>query len=334
MTPEIDFVVLWVDGSDENWRREKQKYTMEQVIGNGDERYRDFSFFKFWFRGVERFAPWVRKVHFVTWGHLPSWLNTEHPKLHIVKHEDYMPADILPLFNSSVIELYLHKIEGLSEHFVYFNDDIHLIAPVTPEFFFHDGKPRDMLAFQPVIANPKNPIMSHIFLNNTLVLSKYFTKRENVKQHPGDYFKIGYPLMYFGYNMLEMAFPQYTGFYTVHGPSPFLKKTYEEIWAKEEPLLKKVSANRFRSDTDVTQYLFREWQKLKGEFYAANIQKDFAYFELNQSREKLVNTITKQKKKVICINDSNITDDLELIQTQIENAFLQILPERSAFEKE
>jgi hypothetical protein len=74
--------------------------------------------------------------------------------------------------------------------------------------------------------------MSHLYLNNILVLAKYFDKRENVRRHPGDYFKPGYPPLYFFYNMLEMAFPLFTGLYTVHGPSPFLKETFEEVWEK------------------------------------------------------------------------------------------------------
>ena len=95
----------------------------------------------------------------------------------------------LPTYNSHTIELNLHRIPGLSENFVYFNDDVFLIRPVTPQHFFKNGKPCDMLALQPVVANPANPVMSHIFLNNTLVLSKYFNKRENIRHQWRNYFK-------------------------------------------------------------------------------------------------------------------------------------------------
>ncbi len=80
-----------------------------------------------------------------------------HPKLHIVKHEDYIPKEFLPAFNSHVIEMYLHRIKGLSERFVYFNDDMFMIRPLCQTDFFKDGKPCDMLAFQPVVANSSNP---------------------------------------------------------------------------------------------------------------------------------------------------------------------------------
>lgn len=329
---EIDFVITWVDGSDEAWNRQRREFRQNDMDDNCDERYRDWNLLKYWFRGVEQYAPWVRKIHFITWGHLPKWLNTENPKLHIVRHEDYIPEEYLPTFNSNVLELYLHKIEGLAEHFVYFNDDMFLTDRVLPQNFFCDGKPCDMLAFQPVVANPKNPVMSHLFLNNSLVLSKHFNKKECVRKYPGDYFKIGYPLLYFCYNLLELAFPLYTGFYTVHGPSPFCRSTYEELWEKEGELLKKVSGSRFRSEGDVTQYLFREWQKLSGNFEPKNIQKGFRYFEITHDNKKLADTIRKKRCRILCINDTWTGGELKGVKEQIQGAFEQILPQKSEFE--
>ncbi len=331
---EIDFVITWVDGSDEAWRKEKNCYSPKADDDDNEERYRDWELLKYWFRGVEQFAPWVRKIHFVTWGHVPEWLNIGHPKLHIVRHEDYIPKKYLPVFNSNVLELYLHRIEGLAEQFVYFNDDVFLLKKTSPEYFFKKGKPCDMLAFQPVVANEENPVMSHLYLNNSLVLCKYFNKRENVKKHPGNYFKIGYPLLYFFYNMLELAFPRYTGFYTVHGPAPYLKSTFKEIWQKEKELLEEVSTHRFRDKGDVTPYLFREWQKLSNHFVPENIVKEFSYFNLATENKKLLQTVEKQKKKVICINDQKIDAEFERIKKEMQAAFQTILPEVSSFECE
>lgn len=329
----IDFVISWVDGNDAAWKREKSRYLANDREDAAEERFRDWENLKYWFRGVEKFAPWVGTIHFITWGHLPEWLNTEHPKLHIVRHEDYIPKAYLPTFNSHTIEWNMHRIAGLSEQFVYFNDDIFLTGSVKPEDFFCDGKPCDMLAFQPVVANPKNPVMSHIYLNNALVLSKYFQKRENVRQQPGSYFKVGYPPLYFFYNILEMAFPLYTGFYTVHGPSPFLKSTYEELWEKEEELLCDTSSHRFRDEADVSQYAAREWQKLSGNFKAKNITKHFRYFNVKSDNPKLVHTIVKRKAKIICMNDTNEPIDFSHAKEQIIQAFEQVLPDKSGFER-
>ena len=223
--PEIDFVITWVDGNDPDWQKQKMEYSMQpdlsQKQDDRKERYRDWDLLRYWFRGVERFAPWVRRIHFVTWGHLPSWLNKEHPKLNIVNHKDFIPEKYLPTFNSHAIEWNMHRIPGLAENFVYFNDDMFLIKKVRPEQYFKNDLPVDMLALQPDVANTKDQVMPYIYLNNAMLLAKYFDKRENMKKQPGAYFHPGYPFMYFIYNMLELAFPLFTGFYTVHGPSPF-----------------------------------------------------------------------------------------------------------------
>ena len=99
----IDFVITWVDGNDPEWQREKKARLghmgIPASVDDRKERYRDWDNLQYWFRGVEKYAPWVRKIHFVTWGHLPKWLNTEHPKLNIVRHEDFIPEKFRPTFN-------------------------------------------------------------------------------------------------------------------------------------------------------------------------------------------------------------------------------------------
>ena len=73
---EMDFVMAWVDGNDPAWQKEKRKteHVPEATAeaDDRDERYRDWDNLQYWFRGVEQFAPWVRKIHFVTWGISPN----------------------------------------------------------------------------------------------------------------------------------------------------------------------------------------------------------------------------------------------------------------------
>ena len=150
---------------------------------------------------------------------------------------------------------------------------------------------------------------------------------------PGAYFKIGYPPLYFFYNFLELMFPLYTGFYTVHGPSPLLKSTYETLWEKEFELLHATSCHRFRHEADVSQYLAREWQKLSGNFKAKNITRHFRYFNVESDNPALVDTIAKQKAKIVCINDANTPIDFAHAKSQIIAAFEKILPKKSDYER-
>lgn len=328
----IDFVITWVDGADEDWRSRKSLYSGRSDEDDRPERYRDWDLLKYWFRGVEKHAPWVRKIHFVTCGHLPAWLDTSNPKLNIVKHEDYIPKEYLPTFNSHVIEFHMHKIKGLSDNFVYFNDDMFVVGDIRSDMFFKGNLPCDMLAFQPVVANPENPVMSHLYLNNTLLLSKHFDKRQNVKSQPGKYFKIGYPVKYFGYNLLEMVFPRFTGFYTAHGPFPLNKSTFELAWKEEYEALHNTSLHKFRSSDDVTPYVLREWKKLLGEFVPVNIEKDFKYFNVSNDNRGLTDCLKRHKTKIVCINDANTEIDFMKAKTEIGSAFEEIFPLKSSFE--
>ena len=94
---KIDFVLTWVDGSDPDWLAQRREYQPGRGTDAGESRYRDWDNLQYWFRGMEKFAPWVNKIYFVTWGHVPKWLNKAHEKIQIVKHEDFMAPAYLPV---------------------------------------------------------------------------------------------------------------------------------------------------------------------------------------------------------------------------------------------
>lgn len=333
---EIDFVVTWVDGTDPVWRQKKEYWQEKEnisAIDNSEERYRDWDLFKYWFRSVEMYAPWVNKVYLITDNQLPSWINIDCDKLVIVDHTDFLNSADLPVFNCNAIETKVGFIKGLSERFVYFNDDMVLNAPNAPEDYFVEGLPCDMLCLQPVIANPSNETMTHLFINNSLVLAKNFKKRENVKMQKGAYFHIGYPFKYFCYNILEQAFPQTTGYFSTHGPAPFLKSVFDEVWEREKDILNETCSHKFRNDKDVTNYLFREWQKLTGNFKPKNMLANLKYFEIGEDNSELLSCMQKGKTKCICLNDTYHGNNFELIRSDLSEAFEKKYPNKSSFEK-
>ena len=110
---KIDFVILWVDGNDEKWLKQKNGYLGIKGDSNVN-RFRDCQNLQYLFRGIEKHAPWVNKIFFITWGHLPKWLDVNNKKLEIVKHEEFIPKEYLPTFNSNVIEMNLFRIKNLS----------------------------------------------------------------------------------------------------------------------------------------------------------------------------------------------------------------------------
>jgi hypothetical protein len=143
----VDLVYTWVDGNDPVWREKRNKYMPERpTTGHvpnhiNDARWRENNELMYSLRSVEKYAPWVNRIYIVTDGQTPKWLNTNHPKIKIVDHSEILPADALPVFSSHAIESCIHKIPGLSEHFVYGNDDTFFGSPTTADDFFHaDGR--------------------------------------------------------------------------------------------------------------------------------------------------------------------------------------------------
>lgn len=143
----VDIVYTWVDGDDPEWLAKKVETQAARGIESGanrvvnDERFRNRDELKYSLRSVEEFAPWVRKIHIVTAGQRPDWLNVDHPKIELVDHEDiFLKPEWLPTFNSSGIETQLHHVPDLAEKFLYFNDDFFLGEPCTKsDFFFGNG---------------------------------------------------------------------------------------------------------------------------------------------------------------------------------------------------
>lgn len=327
MNELIDFVICWVDGNDEEWQKEKQMYTSEVKSDSRIIRYRDWDNLQYWFRGVERFAPWVNKVHFVTWGHLPSWLNTNHPKLNVVRHEDYIPKEYLPTFSARPIEVNLHRIRDLSEQFVFFNDDMFLIKPVKESDFFKNGYPRDIAVFD--IGIKDDEVHGSAVYNSLLLINKYFNKKEVLRKNFLKWYNPAYG-RHLIKTILLSPWKYFTGFYTPHLPNSFLKSTFYEVWEKETEYLELTSSHKFRNKLDLTQYIFKFWQLALGDFVPRrNIGK---VYSIGLDFERIKTDIDSQKFKMICINDSDLIEDFEEKKLEIVKSFDKILPEKSEFE--
>jgi len=329
----IDFVILWVDGGDPKWQEELKRYSL---IHNGDKsevRFRDWDNLRYIFRAFEAFTPWVRKIHFVTWGHIPQWLNTNHPKINIVNHKEYIEEKYLPLFNANPLEINLHNIPNLSEKFVFFNDDFFIMTPITKDRFFQNDLPCDSLIFNALSSSSG---VGHFILNNLEILNKHFNKKKFLKQHFGKWFNpiYGKDLLR---NVALLPWSRFTGFVDPHMPQPFLKSTFEEIWLKEKEVLEKTSASKFRNCNDVNQYLFRYWQLVQGEFIPISMQ-DTKYITMSMEKLRsgeITQNILSGKYSMVCLNDS---EDIQTSEDFLEakkilwDAFEKILPTKSAFE--
>ena len=328
---DIDFVITWVNMNDSQWKADFIDYSRRadnEKNSVSEARFRDYGFLKYWFRGVEKFAPWVRKIHFVTSGQKPDWLDTSNPKLHLVDHKDYIPSQFLPTYNSVVIERYMYKIPGLAEHFVYFNDDFYIINKVGEERFFRNGLPCDIAAF---LYNPSWSQWYRRIKNNLKIINGNFDKQEVMARDHDKWFDKSYGSHAF-WNYLMKPYNKFITLRTPHNAQPYLKTTFERVWAVAGKELTETSSNRFRASTDFTPELFRMWQICEGNFVPYNTYSDTKMFPLMIRSKQAIKAIYEQSYSLVCLNDNIHIRNYEQVMEQIKDAFEHILPEKSSFE--
>jgi hypothetical protein len=273
---------------DEAWRTqfiyEKNKLENHNISSINNCRFRDWGTLKYVLRSIDKFAPFINNVFLVVQmeSQVPKWLNRETVK--VVLHEEFMPEEVLPTYSSCAIEMYLHLIPGLSEKFIYFNDDMILWNKCRPEDFFIDDKcvnslrvfdPSKMVASD--IAKLGDKMYRYIDLNST-----------------------EFPYQVLGINLNTL----YT---TQHNPSAFIKSINNDLYEKAKNIIKSKSY-KFRCEDSLTQYMYI--------MYSVICNKCINILNLNQGVMRWNNnTAASINKNVfngikqICIND-RVIDEL------------------------
>lgn len=337
----IDFVVTWVDSRDPAWQAEKEYY--EQIMGihqnrgdNGEERYRDWDLFRYWFRAVEKYAPWVRHVYLVTCGHVPEWLNLEAPKLKVVKHTDFIPQEYLPTFNSNAIEINMHRIPGLSEHFVYFNDDVFLNRPTRPEDFFWNGEPNYSAIASP-LKNEGNIAFYHMCFSVWGAIKEHYEGQVTkiICDHPEKWFAEDYGGLY-EKNLIAARLGYLPGMYFTHLAISFRKTDFEKTWQMFPELMDDTSAHKFRTPQDATHQLISLHTIMEGEFHPVSIEHHgMQFWDPPKQLDAICEAVEQEKNLCICINDSPAVSpqDFLYLKQEIGKAMQRALPKKCSFEK-
>lgn len=295
----MDAVILYVDGDDPLWQKEYRETLGMPVQAN---RYRDWGTLKYLFRGIEKYLPWVEKVHLVVSGEsqIPGWLN--YDEVNVVCHRDIIPGAYLPTFNSCGIEVHIPYIQGLAEEFIYFNDDMFPINPCSPELFFKDGRPQELLRERSIQSPPQN-VYRYQCLKSMNVARAAAGKPEGE--------------MY--------LFP-------AHWPHPMLKSSCLEVLKSQSWRIAE-QMTPIRSNKNVNQYLFLDYMYLKGKTDIVHVP--FVYVTpKKQTPEEVHQTILENEKAVLCINDNGCRDeDYPEYKEAVLSAFQAKFPEKSRFEK-
>lgn len=334
----IDFVMIWVDDQDEEWKKTKESYASVDIMtsDNRSARYRDWGLLKYWFRAVEKNAPWVNKVFFITCGHKPEWLNINAPKLRFVSHKDYIPNEYLPTFSSHPIELNINRIEDLSNKIVYFNDDMFVLRPVEPSLFYDGNTPKHPAIIH-AIAPRNNGVTSHVFINCLQAINRHFEISEVLHNNYSKWFSIrknGFGAVI--ENLWGSQYKEFIGFRNEHLPVPILKSTMDTVWNEENSIMHETSLHKFRDIRDVSQYVFRYWQIVSGNFTPVKAKVLGREFVIEDKTDTICCAIRNQSYNLICLNDEGLLSSdntFEKAKIQIQQAFESVFPDKSSFEK-
>ena len=286
----MDVVITYVNGLDPVWQADYQRHTNVPIL---EKRFRDWGTLKYLFRGIAQNMPFVRKVHLVVSGEsqVPEWINRD--EVNVVLHKDIIPSEYLPTFNSNTIEMHLHRIEGLDEEFIYFNDDLFPMLPIEPTDFFRDG--RGVIAMsQHIFALD---MFKKICRNSDSLVRKALGMRKG----------------------LCFLRPQHTCV-------PMLRSENEWLYNKmKSDILSSLSQTR--SSRNVTQYIFTNSLYLKG--FIINERQSKKHFSVAVAGEaKIRDFISRPTRKLMCINDVKLTDERynamrEMIHVEMNKRFTQ-----------
>lgn len=323
---KIDFVILWLDDTDEKWIKERNKYCKSKS-DSSNVRFRDWNLLKYWFRSIEKNAPWVNNIFFITYGHIPKWLNTENKQIKIIKHADFIPKEYLPTFNSNAIELNLFRIDELSEKFVLFNDDVFLFNKTLESDFFIKDKVKDIYLENPIL--PTYDPYNYTQYNNIALINNKYNKNDYI--HNKKYYNLKYKKRSLA-SMIESKHKLFVGFLNQHITQPYFKSYFKKIWAENFNQCDETCNAKFRNKNNISHYAIRYMQLLDGKFVARNFNFGKS-FELSKDNSVLYNQFSKSNYKVICINDSDPNVDFEKVSSELKSLFESKFPDKSKFEK-
>ena len=235
---DIDAVITWVDGEDPRHVAKRTHHCGDgyHPVSTSATRFAHRGELSYCVLSILRFCPFIRFIHIVTDGQDPIFLKdilAAEPewgmKVKVVEHSTIYGehADLLPVFSSRSIETMLHRIPGLSDCFVYFNDDMFVGQPLQPEFFFRSGMPVLRGRFQK--ANR---------------LTAWLKRFKPGRRRPG-------------FKEAQKSAARIVGFDNAffvaeHLPYPMRRTTLRDYYKENDTALRSQAGHRFRSETQLS----------------------------------------------------------------------------------
>lgn len=290
----IDFVFPYVTSDDINWQQlYKNALTgSESDWAAGVERFRDNGMLKYVFRSIETHMPWINKVHMIVMSdsQVPRWINRN--TVDIITHDEFMPKELLPTFNSCTIDMFLSRLPRVSNNFIFSNDDLITFKDLPSTYFFHGSTP-----------------VYNINLRNYKTTAPGDITRQNV------------------YNLILNTNQSGRVVTTQHGTVSYRKDWIQECFEKYQKEIIN-SCSKFREPKNYNQYLYAFYQMF--EKTILNDSKDIISYTVKSSQVNKIFEDEFESHDFICINDDNsaIKDVWDEIIKKID----RLLPNKSKYE--
>jgi stealth protein CR2/Stealth-like protein len=305
----IDVVYTWVDASDPAWAQRRSAVTGESYHAESASaaRFLNRNELRYSLRSIHAYAPWVRNIHVVTDAQRPSWL-TDQPGVRVVDHREiFRDHAQLPTYNSHAIESQLHHIDGLSDHFLYLNDDMFFGRTVVPQsFFLASGLTKIFMSQSRV---PMGPVEE----GDTPVDAACKNNRRLLQDR-------------FGRTMSQTF---------QHTPYALRREILAEIEAAFPEEHARTAASRFRStqDLSITSSLHHYWALFSGQAVASSLRYSYTQLAVPDLGERLTRLLHRRDSDTFCLNDA-FSDESEIAgQLAVLGPFLDAyFPVRSPYE--
>ena len=308
----IDIVIPFYNDSDDKWRNIMYDYMKKEGSNDrqvtGEERYRNWENFKYWFRCVEENCKWVNKIFLIvaSESQIPKWLNRDNPKLRIVLHEEFVPKELLPTFNIMTIELFVSRIKDLSDNYIYTNDDYFFLNSIEETMFFVNDYPvyknggEDLIKFGAYWLEGSDGTFYKI-LNNGMDLQLEIGG-EKAKWYAFDHIPVSHKKDF---------------------ENQILDKYYDKF-------IEANSTSKFRNKNNLSNHVFVCLYKDLKPYYRFNYDK--CYYV---SVTKDTNFEDYSNCKMVCFNDTEQLkkEDFEEVKNRMIDFFEKRFPNKSTFER-
>ncbi|WP_238335822.1 stealth family protein [Serinicoccus kebangsaanensis] len=311
VTFPVDVVYTWVDGGDAAHAALRARFRGDQDVGiaANASRFASHDELRYSLRSLHMYAPFVRHVYLVTDDQCPEWLDRDAPGITVVDHRDiFTDRSALPTFNSHAIESQLHHIDGLSDRYLYLNDDVFLARPMRAEDFFH-ANGIAQVPFSPSQFGVGELIDGEVAPNSA---------GKNAR------------------SLLAADFGRGITHKFKHAPHPQIRQVLLDLEAAYPDALGATMRSRFRSPHDVAlaATLHHHYALLTGRAVPGEVAMRYVDIGADDARERLARLEASPQVDTFCLNDVDTPPEAREAAQQMMREFLVArFPFPSPFER-